>query len=130
MTTTDPATAPHGLALVGEFVLRQRSLTRRGEPLLDLRTLTHRTWGSSLLATAQQVAAAVGTALTVTVLSWRWTQLLGAGATEAAAFVGGVRRPSGSRPCSRSGSWCWPLLPNRAAPHAAGAGAGTRAAAR
>ncbi|GIL34873.1 DHA2 family efflux MFS transporter permease subunit [Phycicoccus sp. DTK01] len=47
--------------------------------------------GSSLLGTAQQVSAAVGTALTVTVLSWRSAQLAAGGAGEAAAYVGGVR---------------------------------------
>ncbi|QKE83309.1 MDR family MFS transporter [Arthrobacter sp. NEB 688] len=47
--------------------------------------------GSSLLGTAQQVSAAVGTALTVTVLSWRSAQLAAGGASEAAAYVGGVR---------------------------------------
>jgi MFS transporter, DHA2 family, lincomycin resistance protein len=47
--------------------------------------------GSSLLGTAQQVAAAVGTTVSVTVLSSRATSLAadGAGATE--AFVGGLR---------------------------------------
>lgn len=47
--------------------------------------------GSSLLGAAQQVSAAVGTALTVTVLSWRSAQLAAGGAGEAAAYVGGVR---------------------------------------
>ncbi|NHA68143.1 MDR family MFS transporter [Phycicoccus flavus] len=51
--------------------------------------------GSSLLGTAQQVAAAVGTAVTVTVLSWRSAQLTDAGASDAAAYVGGVRAAFG-----------------------------------
>ncbi len=51
--------------------------------------------GSSLLGTAQQVSAAVGTALTVTVLSWRSAQLTAGGASEAAAYVGGVRAAFG-----------------------------------
>ncbi|PKW27826.1 MDR family MFS transporter [Phycicoccus duodecadis] len=230
-----------GLALVGVFVLRQRSLTRRSKPLLDLRTLTHRTYalsvamqslaflamlgamillplylqdlrglsplqtgllvapgglamgllgpvvgrvfdrvgarplmvpgalgvlaalvglsrltestpyalilgiqvvlmvglaalftpaftlalgalpphlyshGSSLLATAQQVAAAVGTALTVTVLSWRSAQLARGGATEAAAYVGGVRAAFGVAAVLAIGVVVLAaLLPNRA----------------
>ncbi|MBD3784595.1 MAG: multidrug efflux MFS transporter, partial [Micrococcales bacterium] len=37
-----------GLLVVAGFVLRQRSLTRRSEPLLDLRTLRHRTFAVSL----------------------------------------------------------------------------------
>ncbi|MBM6399243.1 MDR family MFS transporter [Phycicoccus sonneratiae] len=51
--------------------------------------------GSSLLGTVQQVAAAVGTALTVTVLSWRSAQLAADGAGEAAAYAGGVRAAFG-----------------------------------
>ncbi|MGL5852097.1 MAG: MFS transporter, partial [Phycicoccus sp.] len=51
--------------------------------------------GSSLLGTAQQVAAAVGTALTVTVLSWRSGVLADGGAGETEAFVGGVQAAFG-----------------------------------
>lgn len=47
--------------------------------------------GSSLLGTLQQVSAAVGTAVTVTVLSWRSAALAAGGADAAEAFVGGVR---------------------------------------
>ncbi|MBR7744007.1 multidrug efflux MFS transporter [Phycicoccus sp. BSK3Z-2] len=47
--------------------------------------------GSSLLGTTQQVAAAVGTALTVTVLSWRERVAIEGGASDAAAYVGGVQ---------------------------------------
>ena len=51
--------------------------------------------GSSLLGTSQQVSAAVGTALTVTVLSWRSTALTAQGAGESAAYVGGVQAAFG-----------------------------------
>lgn len=51
--------------------------------------------GSSLLGTSQQVSAAVGTALTVTVLSWRSAALTAQGAGEAAAYVGGVQAAFG-----------------------------------
>ncbi len=47
--------------------------------------------GSSLLGTAQQVAAAVGTALSVTVLSARSASLAAAGVDPVEAFVGGFR---------------------------------------
>jgi MFS transporter, DHA2 family, lincomycin resistance protein len=47
--------------------------------------------GSSLLGTSQQVAAAIGTAVSVTVLSSRATSLAADGATAAEAFVGGLR---------------------------------------
>ena len=46
--------------------------------------------GSSLLGTSQQVAAAVGTALTVTVLSWRERVATEGGAGPDAAYVTGV----------------------------------------
>jgi MFS transporter, DHA2 family, lincomycin resistance protein len=47
--------------------------------------------GSSLLGTLQQVAAAVGTAATVTVMSWRASGLAGDGDTQLDALVGGMR---------------------------------------
>jgi MFS transporter, DHA2 family, lincomycin resistance protein len=47
--------------------------------------------GSSLLGTTQQVSAAIGTAISVTVLTSRTTALLHDGATPSAAFVGGVQ---------------------------------------
>lgn len=47
--------------------------------------------GSSLLGTVQQVAAAVGTALSVTLLSARSAALTAAGANPVDAFVGGLR---------------------------------------
>jgi DHA2 family lincomycin resistance protein-like MFS transporter len=47
--------------------------------------------GSSLLGTSQQVAAAIGTAVSVTVLSSRATSLAAEGASAAESFVGGLR---------------------------------------
>jgi len=47
--------------------------------------------GSSLLGTVQQVAAAVGTALSVTILTARSTTLALGGADPVDAFVGGIR---------------------------------------
>ncbi|MBF4161315.1 MDR family MFS transporter [Nocardioides acrostichi] len=47
--------------------------------------------GSSLLGTTQQVAGAVGTAVSITVLSSRASSLLADGASPAAASVGGFR---------------------------------------
>ncbi len=47
--------------------------------------------GSSLLGTSQQVAAAVGTAVSVTVLASRSSVLEAGGATADAAFAGGVQ---------------------------------------
>ena len=47
--------------------------------------------GSSLLGTAQQVAAAIGTALSVTVLASRSAALAADGASASAAFVGGLQ---------------------------------------
>ncbi len=47
--------------------------------------------GSSLLGTLQQVAAAVGTAVVVTVMSWRATELAQAGAGRLDALVGGMQ---------------------------------------
>ena len=47
--------------------------------------------GSSLLGTLQQVAAAVGTAVVVTVMSWRATELAHGGADRLDALVGGMQ---------------------------------------
>ena len=47
--------------------------------------------GSSLLGTLQQVAAAVGTAVVVTVMSWRAGALANGGADAVEALVGGMR---------------------------------------
>ncbi len=46
--------------------------------------------GSSLLGTLQQVAAAVGTAVVVTVMSWRAAALADGGAARLDALVGGM----------------------------------------
>lgn len=48
-------------------------------------------FGSALIGTVQQVAAAAGTALSIAVLSWRQTALLTDGSTPLAALDGGVR---------------------------------------
>ncbi|QIM22506.1 multidrug efflux MFS transporter [Phycicoccus sp. HDW14] len=88
------AVTPYGL-LLGVQVLLMVSLAALFTPAftLGLGALPPHLYphGSSLLGTVQQVAAAVGTALTVTVLSWRSAQLAAGGAGEAAAYVGGVR---------------------------------------
>lgn len=85
---------PYGLIL-GVQVLLMVSLAALFTPAftLGLGALPPHLYahGSSLLGTVQQVAAAVGTALTVTVLSWRSARLVADGAGEAAAYVGGVR---------------------------------------
>ena len=47
--------------------------------------------GSSLLGTLQQVAASIGTAVVVTVMSWRAAGLVDGGATPLDALVGGMR---------------------------------------
>jgi DHA2 family lincomycin resistance protein-like MFS transporter len=47
--------------------------------------------GSSLLGTLQQVAASVGTAVVVTVMSWRAADLVTGGAGPLDALVGGMR---------------------------------------
>jgi MFS transporter, DHA2 family, lincomycin resistance protein len=47
--------------------------------------------GSSLMGTLQQVAAAVGTAVVVTVMSWRAAGLAEGGADPVDALVGGMR---------------------------------------
>ena len=47
--------------------------------------------GSSLLGTTQQVSAAIGTAISVTVLTARTNAQLHDGASPSAAFVGGVQ---------------------------------------
>ncbi len=51
--------------------------------------------GSSLLGTLQQVAAAIGTAVSVTVLSSRAATLAADGASATDAFVGGLRSAFG-----------------------------------
>ncbi|MGG5259867.1 MDR family MFS transporter [Phycicoccus avicenniae] len=87
-------TTPYAL-LLGVQVLLMVSLAMLFTPAftLGLGALPPHLYahGSALLGSVQQVAAAVGTALTVTVLSWRSAQLAADGAGEAAAYVGGVR---------------------------------------
>ena len=51
---------PGGLAVVGLFVVRQLRLQRSGEPLLDLRTLTHRTYAISLVLLSVSFLAMLG----------------------------------------------------------------------
>jgi DHA2 family lincomycin resistance protein-like MFS transporter len=50
-----------GLVVVGLFVLRQLGLQRTGSPLLDLRTLTHRTYALSLALMAVAFMGFLGT---------------------------------------------------------------------
>ncbi len=77
--------------------------------------------GSSLLGTSQQVSAAVGTALTVTVLSWRSAALAAGGASESAAYVGGVRAAFGvSAVLAVAVVGLTLLLPNRVAENTEG----------
>ncbi|MGL5863110.1 MAG: MDR family MFS transporter [Phycicoccus sp.] len=92
------ATTPYAL-LLGVQVLLMVSLAALFTPAftLGLGALPPHLYshGSSLLATSQQVAAAVGTALTVTVLSWRSASLADDGAGDTEAFVGGVQAAFG-----------------------------------
>jgi DHA2 family lincomycin resistance protein-like MFS transporter len=87
-------TTPYGYVL-GAHVLLMVSLSALFTPVftLSLGALpTHLySHGSSLLGTTQQVAAAIGTAVAVTVLSSRSTALVESGASPDAAFVGGVQ---------------------------------------
>jgi len=88
------ATTPYAMIL-GAHLLLMVSLAALFTPAftLGLGALPPELYshGSSLLGTAQQVAAAIGTAVSVTVLSSRAASLAadGAGATD--AFVGGLR---------------------------------------
>ena len=76
---------------------------------------------SSMLGTLQQVAAALGTALVVTVMSSRTNMLLDDGATPSAAFVGGVQWAFGAAAIiSVAVAALVLLLPARAADHGAG----------
>jgi MFS transporter, DHA2 family, lincomycin resistance protein len=90
---------PYAVVLAGHVVL-MISLAGMFTPVftlalgaLPMHLYSH---GSSLLGTTQQVAAAVGTAVAVTVLSWRSQTLLEGGASESAAFVGGVQAAFGA----------------------------------
>lgn len=87
-------TTPYALVL-GYHVLMMVSLAALFTPAftlglgsLPMHLYSH---GSSLLGTSQQVAAAFGTALSVTVLSSRAATLAAEGASPEAAFVGGMR---------------------------------------
>ena len=84
---------PYALVLAAH-VLLMVSLSALFTPVftLSLGALPHHLYshGSSLLGTSQQVSAAIGTAVAVTVLSSRSTSLLEDGAAPADAFVGGL----------------------------------------
>ena len=82
-------------AVLGAHILLMVSLAGLFTPVftlslgaLPMHLYSH---GSSLLGTTQQVAAAIGTAVAVTVLSWRSHALLDGGAAPSAAYVGGVQ---------------------------------------
>jgi DHA2 family lincomycin resistance protein-like MFS transporter len=81
--------------VLGAHVLMMVSLSALFTPVftLSLGALPAHLYshGSSFLGTTQQVFAAIGTAVSVTVLSSRSTALLADGASPAAAFVGGVQ---------------------------------------
>ncbi len=81
--------------LVGNYLLLMVSLAAVMTPAftLGLGALPPHLYshGSSMLGTVQQVAAAVGTAVSVTVLSARSAALVAQGASADAAFVGGLR---------------------------------------
>jgi EmrB/QacA subfamily drug resistance transporter len=54
------AVVASGLALIGVFVARQLSLQRHGVPLMDLRTLRHRTYAQSLVLMSVAFMAMLG----------------------------------------------------------------------
>jgi len=87
-------TTPYAMIL-GAHVLLMLGLAAMFTPVftLSLGALPQHLYshGSSFLGTVQQVAAAVGTAVSVTVLASRERTLLDGGASEAAAYVGGVQ---------------------------------------
>ncbi|QZY28423.1 MDR family MFS transporter [Nocardioides coralli] len=87
-------TTPYAVVLAGHVVMMV-SLAALFTPVftISLGALPPHLYshGSSLLGTSQQVAAAIGTAVSVTVLASRSNALLDAGASESAAFVGGVQ---------------------------------------
>ncbi len=117
-------TTPYGLIL-GSHVLMMVSLAALFTPVftISLGALPHHLYshGSSLLGTTQQVAAAIGTAVSVTVLTSRTNMLLDDGATPSAAFVGGVQWAFGAAAIiSVAVVALVLLLPSRAADHGAG----------
>ena len=87
-------TTPYAVVLVAH-VLLMVSLAALFTPVftLSLGALPPHLYshGSSLLGTTQQVSAAIGTAVSVTVLASRTNALLDGGATPAVAYVGGVQ---------------------------------------
>ncbi len=88
------ATTPYAVVLTAH-VLLMVSLAALFTPVftLSLGDLPAHLYshGSSLLGTTQQVSAAIGTAVSVTVLSSRSNALLEGGAAPSEAFVGGVQ---------------------------------------
>lgn len=88
------AATPYALIIVAHVVL-MTSLATIFTPLftVSLGDLPPELYshGSSMLGTLQQVAGAVGTAVMIVVLTNRSTALAASGATEAAAFVGGLQ---------------------------------------
>ena len=79
--------AAHVLLMVGLATVFTPAFTL-GLGVLPPHLYSH---GSSLLGTAQQVAAAIGTAVVVTVMSWRAAGLAEAGTPAADALVAGLR---------------------------------------
>ena len=106
-------TTPYAV-IVGAHLLLMVSLAATFTPAftLGLGSLPAHLYshGSSLLGTAQQVAAAIGTAVAITVLSSRAADLAADGASPGAAFVGGMQTAftaaAGHRRCSPSSSRC------------------------
>jgi DHA2 family lincomycin resistance protein-like MFS transporter len=94
LLTTVGRTTPVALVLVAH-VLLMVSLAAVFTPVftLGLGALPPHLYshGSSLLGTLQQVAASIGTAVVVTVMSWRATELAQGGAAPLDALVGGMR---------------------------------------
>jgi DHA2 family lincomycin resistance protein-like MFS transporter len=87
-------TTPYAVVL-GAHLLLMVSLAATFTPAftLGLGSLPRHLYshGSSLLGTSQQVAAAIGTAVAVTVLSSRAADLVAQGASTEAAFIGGMQ---------------------------------------
>jgi len=114
-------TTPYAFVL-GAHVLMMVSLSALFTPVftLSLGALPAHLYshGSSFLGTTQQVFAAIGTAVSVTVLSARSTAMLDDGATPAAAFVGGVQWAFGAAAIISVGVAALVfLLPGRAPEH-------------
>ncbi len=110
-------TTPYA-AVLGAHVLMMLGLAGLFTPVftlslgaLPMHLYSH---GSSLLGTTQQVAAAVGTAVSVTVLSTRTTALAEGGASSSAAFAGGVQWAFGAAALIALGTLALTfLLPSR-----------------